>query len=51
MKARDKGLIKMKNLFHIGNRGVTFSEMSAIALLFVLVGVTLGVGAFQRIVI
>ena len=32
--------------FKMGNKGVVFSQMSSIALLFVLVGVTLGIGAY-----
>lgn len=36
----------MRNLLKIGNKGIAFSQLSGIALLFVLVGVTLGIGAY-----
>jgi len=30
----------------IGKKGVTFSQLSSVGLLFVLVGITLGIGAY-----
>lgn len=36
----------MKTLFKIGKKGVTMNQLSGVVLLFVLAGVTLGIGAY-----
>lgn len=30
----------------LGNKGISFSQLSSVALIFVLVGITLGIGAY-----
>ena len=41
---KNVGIRQMK--FKIGNKGVTFAQLSAVGLAFVLVGVTLGMGVY-----